>query len=173
MGIIGKVSPHAVKNKDQVYPDIKSIPYSFVAMFIGFIDGDEYISILKTKKIFIGIRLEIRLYLKDLSILEYFKSILKIGKIYEYPKHNVCVYIINRTDLQSFIFPLLFYNNIFFLTNVRNIQFNKAIYILYYDIKLNNDIPLYIPHFSNYITQINYPILLIPNDYVNLSYFNN
>jgi hypothetical protein len=144
--IIGNISPHAIK-KNPNYPNINEIPYSFISMLVGFIDGDGYISIIKSAKGFITIKLEIRLELKDILLLEYFKSILKIGTIYSYPKHNVCVYIINRTDLQSFLFPLLLYHKIKFLTNTRYLQFNKAMYILHNNIKLFSLIPNGIPEY--------------------------
>jgi hypothetical protein len=147
--IIGNISPHAIKKKalNTNYPNIKEIPYSFISMLVGFIDGDGYISIVKSAKGFITIKLQIRLELKEILLLEYFKSILKIGTIYSYPKHNVCVYVINRTDLQSFIFPLLLYHRIDFLTNIRYLQFNKAMYILHNNIKLFSYIPNDIPEY--------------------------
>ncbi len=147
---IGIISPHAIKKKEKEinYP-FNLIPYSFLSMLVGFIDGDGYFSILKTKKGFISIKLVISLELKDLITLEYIKSILNFGKIYKYPKHNRCVLVINRTDLQRYLLPLLIYHNIYFLTDNRIEQFNKMMYILKENIKLYNDIPKFIPFFNN------------------------
>lgn len=160
--IIGIISPHARKkivNKDY----LKNIPYKFLAMFTGFIDGDGYISITKSKKNFITIKLVISLKINELLLLEYFKSVLKIGKIYIYK--DTCVYIINRTDLQEILFPLLNYHNIFFLTKTRQIQYEKALYIFKKNIKMFNEIPLEIPQLFNLNISINY--------YINLKFFEN
>jgi hypothetical protein len=65
------------------------------------------------------------------------------------------------------LFPLLLYNNIFFLTNTRVDQFNLAMYILKNDIKLYNEIP----NINNIPT-----IFEIPNnpfDYTLLHFFKN
>lgn len=63
-------------------------------------------------------------------MLEYMKSVLLIGNINYYPATNTAKYIINRTDLQEILFPLLNHHNIFFLTLARQLQYNKAMYIL-------------------------------------------
>jgi hypothetical protein len=89
------------------------------------------------------VKLIISLHLEDLSTLEYIISILKLGKIniYKDLKSPTCKLVINKTDLQEVLFPLLIYNKIFFLTNTRMNQFNLAMYILEHDIKLHNQIP--------------------------------
>ena len=66
--VIGIISPHAIKKEK--YYDFYSIPSSFLEMLVGFIDGDGYISITKTTKGFITIKLVISLDLKDLITLE-------------------------------------------------------------------------------------------------------
>jgi hypothetical protein len=88
-------------------------------------------------------KLVISLHLKDISTLEYITSVLKLGKIIIYKdlKSPTCRLVINRTDLQEVLFPLLIYNKIFFITNTRMDQFNLAMYILQQDIKLYNEIP--------------------------------
>ena len=150
LSTIGKVSIHAFKNgreerseKDKI--EFLSIPYPFLAMLIGLIDGDGCIIINKTTKGYIKINLSIVLNIRDLSILQYIQSILKIGKITVYPKFDICKLIINRTDIQEIFFPLMLYHNLFFLTNNRREQFNKAMYILQNNLKLFTEIPSIIP----------------------------
>jgi len=113
------------------------IPNQFIAFLVGFIDGDGYIQITKTTKGFIAIKLVIALQLKDLSTLEYIQSVLDIGKISisKDQRSPLCKLIINRTDLQEVLFPLLFHHNIFFLTKSRRDQFDLAIHIFKQDIK--------------------------------------
>jgi len=120
-----------------------SIPSSFLAFLVGLIDGDGYIQITKTSKGFIAIKLVISLHLDDISTLEYIHSVLKIGKIniYKDLRSPTCKLVINRTDLQEVLFPLLIQNKIFFLTNTRIEQFNLAMFILKNDIKLYKLIP--------------------------------
>ena len=146
-----------------------SIPSSFLAFLVGLIDGDGYIQISKTPKGFITMKLVISLHLEDLSILEYIHSVLKLGKIniYKDLRSPACKLVINKTDLQEVLFPLLLYNNIFFLTNARVDQFNLAMYILKNDLKLYNEIP----NVNNIPT-----IFEIPNnpfDYTLLHFFKN
>jgi len=85
--------------------------------------------------------------LKDLVTLEYIKSVLKLGSIIIVKdiKSPICRLIINKTDLQDVMFPLLLYHNIYFLTETRSSQFNIAMFILKNDIKIFNDIPKNIP----------------------------
>jgi hypothetical protein len=120
-----------------------STPSSFLAFLVGLIDGDGYIQISKTSKGFITIKLTISLHLDDISTLEYINSVLKLGKIniYKDLRSPTCKLVINKTDLQEVLFPLLLYNNLFFLTNTRVNQFNLAMYILKNDLKLYNQIP--------------------------------
>lgn len=120
-----------------------SIPSSFLAFLVGLIDGDGYIQVTKTSKGFITIKLVISLHLEDISTLEYINSVLKLGKISVYKdlRSPTCKLIINKTDLQEVLFPLLIFQNIFFLTLTRKDQFNLAMYIMKNDIKLYNQIP--------------------------------
>jgi hypothetical protein len=120
-----------------------SIPSSFLAFLVGLIDGDGYIQITKTTKGYIAMKLTISLHLEDISTLDYIKSVLKLGEIniYKDLKSPTCKLVINKTDLQEILFPLLIYNNIYFLTNARVDQFNLAMYILEKDIKLYNELP--------------------------------
>lgn len=144
---IGIIHKNALKKSNKTIrlnkQEYISIPSSFLAFLLGLIDGDGYIQVTKTSKGFIAIKLVISLHLQDLSTLEYIHSVLKIGKINVYKdlRSPTCKLVINKTDLQEVLFPLLIYNNIFFLTNTRIDQFNLSMYIFENDIKMYNDIP--------------------------------
>jgi hypothetical protein len=136
LSTIGIVSIHALKKGNKnIRLDKKeylSIPLSFIAFLAGLIDGDGYIQITRTTKGFISIKLVISIHLEDISTLEYIQSILKLGKITINRDHKSpnCKLIINRTDLQEVIFPLLLHHGIFFLTETRRAQFDLAMFIL-------------------------------------------
>jgi hypothetical protein len=145
LATIGTVSTQALKKGRKIRLDKEeylSIPYQFIAFLVGLIDGDGYISITKTTKGFITIRLVICLSLEDISSLEFIYSVLKIGKIQIYRdiKNPICKLTINKTDLQEIIFPLLIHHNIFFLTESRRAQFDLAMFILKNEIKHYNQI---------------------------------
>jgi hypothetical protein len=168
---IGKISPHALKRGRKLINDKSkffNIPYSFLSMLVGLIDGDGHISITKTDKGYIKICLVISLDIKDLSLIEYLLSILKLGKINSYPKlktKDTCKLVINKTDLQDIFFPLLKYHKLFFLTKERRKQYDKVIYILENNILYFKDIPYNIP-----------PCYLLPSnseEYLKLDFFNN
>lgn len=168
---IGIVHKNALKKVNKYLDKEKyiSLPSSFLAFLVGLIDGDGYIQISKTSKGFITIKLVISIHLEDISTLEYIQSVLKLGKIniYKDLKSPTCKLVINRTDLQEILFPLIIYNNIFFLTKTRINQFNLAIYILQNNIKLYDQ-----------ITDIKTipEVFKLPNnpiDYTLLHFFNN
>uniref|UniRef100_UPI0023F1BB47 homing endonuclease n=1 Tax=Leptographium wingfieldii TaxID=155675 RepID=UPI0023F1BB47 len=142
---IGTVHKNALKvfNKTLDKKYYLSTPSSFLGFLVGLIDGDGYIQITKTTKGFITMKLVISLQLEDISTLEYINSTLKLGNINVYKdlKSPSCRLVINRTELQEILFPLLIYNNIFFLTETRVNQFNLAMHILKNDIKLFDEIP--------------------------------
>lgn len=144
---IGVIHQNALKKSNKALrldkQEYISIPSSFLAFLVGLVDGDGYIQVTKTSKGFIAIKLVISLHLEDLSTLEYIHSVLKIGKIniYKDLRSPTCKLVINKTDLQEILFPLLMYNKIFFLTNTRAYQFNLAMYIFKNDIKMYNQIP--------------------------------
>ena len=73
--------------------------------------------------------------------------------------------VINRTDIQEILFPLFLHHNIFFLTNTRREQFNKAMFILQNNIKMFSEIPSIIPNI--------FPLPLTALDYTKLPFFNN
>lgn len=170
---IGIVSPHALKKGNKkIRLDKKeylSIPPSFLAFFVGLIDGDGYIQVTKTTKGFITIKLVISIHLEDISTLEYIQSVLKIGKISVYRDHRSpsCKLIINRTDLQEVLFPLFLYHGIFFLTETRKAQFDLVMFILKNDKKIFDEIPAK----ENIPTTFQLP--KTPSDYINLVFFKN
>lgn len=169
LGTIGVIHQNALKRgkKDLDKQKYLSVPASFIAFLVGLIDGDGYIQICKTGKGYIAMKLVISLHLKDLATLEYIKSVLNLGiiSIYKDNKSPTCKLIINKTDLQNILFPLMMYHNIFFLTNTRIAQFNTAMLILTKDIKLFEEIPKIIPPVFN--------IPAVAADYVKLVFIKN
>ena len=180
---IGTVSPHAKKGVSntvvcgRTIEDYLTIPYTFLAFFVGFIDGDGYIQITRTNKGYIAIKLVISLNIKDISSLEYFYSILNLGKIKTYKDHlsPTCKFIINKTDLQEIIFPLLIHHKLFFLTDTRSAQFDLCMYILKNNIKYYRDIEDLISkeNLLSDSSQMKQKHLLTSEDYLKLSFFKN
>jgi hypothetical protein len=169
---IGTVSIHALKKGKKLRLDKReylSIPYSFIAFLVGLIDGDGYIQITRTTKGFITIKLVIEIHLDDISTIEYIQSVLKLGKIFINRDHKSpnCKLIINRTDLQEVIFPLLLYHGIFFLTETRRSQFYLAMFIFKNDTKIYDNIPV----INEIPTLFKLPKTAL--DYVNLTFFKN
>ena len=142
---IGNVHKNALNKISKISDkkDYVGIPRSFLSFLVGFIDGDGYIQITKSTKGYITMKLVISLHLNDISTLEYIHSILNLGKIniYKDIRNPRCKLVINRTELQEIFFPLLVYNNIFFLTENRINQFKLAMHILKNDIKMFDAIP--------------------------------
>src|SRR5215213_5120457 len=101
-----------------------------------------YIQVTRTTKGFITIKLVISIHLDDISTLEYIQSVLKLGKISVNLDHRSpsCKLIINRTDLQEVLFPLLLHHGIFFLTDTRRAQFDLAMFILKNEKKVYDEI---------------------------------
>jgi len=171
LDVIGKISPYAIKkgwkNEDLNKNKFLNIPYSFLAMLIGLIDGDGYISINKSKKNFIKICLVISLHINDISTLNYIQSILNLGKIKTYPKSgkkDTCKLVINKTDLQVYLFPLLVHHNLYFLTKVRREQYFKALWIMENDIKIFSQIP------NKFFSRVDF---VNSKDILDLNYFDN
>jgi len=142
---IGNVHKNALKKMNKLLDkkDYVNLPTSFLAFLVGLIDGDGYIQITKTTKGFITMKLVISLHIEDISTLQYIHSTLKLGNVNVYKdlRSPSCKLVINRTELQEVLFPLLIHNNIFFLTETRINQFNLAMYILKNDIKMFDKIP--------------------------------
>ena len=170
---IGVVHKNALKKGNKALrldkKEYISITSSFLAFLVGLIDGDGYFQISRTSKGFITMKLVISLHLEDISTLEYIHSVLKIGKINVYKdlRSPTCKLVINKTDLQEILFPLLIYHKIFFLTITRMNQFNLAMYIMKNYIKIYNKIPS-----INTIPAVFY-IPKTPLDYTLLHFFKN
>jgi hypothetical protein len=174
---IGTVSVHALKKGNKkIRLDKKeylSIPPSFLAFLAGLIDGSSegggYIQVTRTTKGFITIKLVISLHLEDISTLEYIRSVLKIGKltIYRDLRSPCCKLIINRTDLQEVLFPLLIHHGIFFLTETRKAQFDLAMLILKNDKKVYDQIP------AREDIPATFELPKTASDYANLAFFKN
>nr|YP_010714086.1 LAGLIDADG homing endonuclease [Fuscoporia gilva]WDD39649.1 LAGLIDADG homing endonuclease [Fuscoporia gilva] len=169
---VGTISIHALKKGKQLRLDKKEyllIPYQFVSFLVGLIDGVGYIQIAKTSKGFIAVRMVIGLSLEDLSTLEYIHSVLKLGKIRIYRDHlnPNCKLIINKTDIQEVLFPLLIHHNIFFLTKTRKEQFDLAMHIFKNNLKSYSDIP----NVNNIYSSFKLPNTA--SDYLKLGFFKN
>lgn len=120
-----------------------AIPPSFIAFFIGLVDGDGSIQVNKTTKGYVQIKMDIKLSLNDISTLEYIHSIFELGKIYisRDIRNPTCRLVFNKTELQEILFPLFVHHNIFFLTLNRRTQFNTAMHVLEQEIKFYELIP--------------------------------
>jgi hypothetical protein len=175
---VGTVSIHALKKVNiKIRLDKKeylAIPPSFLAFLVGLIDGDGYIQVTRTTKGFITIKLVISLHLEDISTLEYIRSVLKIGKltIYRDLRSPSCKLIINRTDLQEVLFPLLIHHGIFFLTETRKAQFDLAMLILKNAKKVYDQIPASSREDREDIPTI-FELPKTALDYANLAFFKN
>ena len=149
----------------------KHVNIEVLKQFMGLVDGDGYISITKKARGYIEVILVISLDSKDLKLLQYLKSVLEIGRIegpYIKPKGGETYRLVfNATELQYILFPMILYHKLFFLTNTRRAQFDKALYIISQDILRYEDIG---NHFSHpFITQIQLPNTAF--DYTQLSFF--
>ena len=143
---VGIVNTKALRGKkSRTIEDKKSylnVPFDFLRMFVGFVDGDGYFQVTNSGKGSIRLNLVISLELRDLELLEYFKKTLGgIGRINTYPKINTAKYIIGRVDLQEVLIPLLLHHQLFFLTETRRKQFDLVMHILLNNITRFSDIP--------------------------------
>lgn len=113
----------------------------FMAMFIGFMDGDGYFDIGEQKqsnkitkllvKSTIRIRLASNVHVRDLSTLEYFVQVLGVGTISNMSAGREQVRVIfSKKDLVTVILPLIKLYNLQFLTSQRVNQFSLLNYIL-------------------------------------------
>lgn len=130
--IVGSGSEHRiVENK----PDKK-----FMAMFLGFMDGDGYFDIgeqkqyNKTTKALVQSTIRVRLasnvHTRDLALLEYFLKVLRVGKISTMSGRDQVRIIFSKKDLEKVILPLIKEYNLQFLTYQREKQFALANFIL-------------------------------------------
>ena len=166
---IGKVNTKALRGKkartENDKAPYKNIPFKFIAMFRGIVDGDGYIKCTKTSKGYISMELVILLDIRDRELLEYLKSVLLVGRTYYYD--NTVKYIIGRVDLQEVVFPLLLNYNIQFLTDTRREQFRLALSVLIKNIVHFKDLE----NLPKTLEGLELPTT--PIGYLNLPYFNN
>jgi hypothetical protein len=151
--VIGTVNSKAankikLRTKEEKLEALK-ISKNFLAMLVGLIDGDGYIAITKTPKDYIRIDLVISLDLRDLDLLNYIHSVLKVGRINKYPKLNLVKLTISRTDLQTILFPLFIYHNLYFLTETRRAQYDKVLFILQSNLKKYSELPGEFPVYNH------------------------
>jgi hypothetical protein len=147
-----------------------NIPFKYLARLAGIIDGDGYIAIVASdsKRQYATILLRITLIHSELPLLLDIVKTLGIGRItrpYKNIKGEPTVsLIINKTELQQVLFPLFIYHEIFFLTNVRIAQYQKAIYLMESGLNKLSQIPEILPssifYFSLPVTGPGY--LLLP-----------
>jgi hypothetical protein len=139
------------------------VTYDFLAMFVGFVDGDGYIKVTRTMKGFISLELVISLDIRDKALLEYMFSVLKVGRLYF--NKNTVKYIIGRVDLQEVIFPLLSHHGIFFITKTRRAQYAVALNVLMGNIVRFDDVDFN-------VTQLpSFPLPDTAAGYVSLPFF--
>jgi hypothetical protein len=152
---IGKINWSKVRNEVPLTQEeieyYKSLSCDWLARLLGIIDGDGYISVVKSNsRGNINISLKVGLIYKDLEMLESIKETLKIGRIagpYKNIKGQDTIYLIfNRTELQQVLFPLLIFNNLFYLNPERLGQYKKALFYMESgevkfkdDLEINND----------------------------------
>jgi hypothetical protein len=142
IGIVNSKALHKIKlRSDLERLDMLKVPRNFLSIFVGLIDGDGYIAITKTPKNYIRIDLILSLDIRDLDLINYIHSVLKVGRVNKYHKFNLVKLTISRTDLQTIVFPLLVYHNLYFLTDTRRAQFDKAMFILQNNIKKYSELP--------------------------------
>lgn len=170
---IGQINWKALRGQKPITnkTPLLDIPYSFIAILVGIIDGDGYIAVTRTVKGYISVSLVISLDISDLPMLQMIQHTLGFGHIagpYNNKDGTTTVkLIVNRTELQELLFPLFIYHGIFFLTNVRREQINKALYIFSHSITRFDDIPIIIPNSS----LVN-PLPATPSLYLQLLFFN-
>lgn len=146
---IGIINWKALRGRKELSAEGKAqllkIDPSFLAMVVGFIDGDGYISVNRpdAARDNISVLLVISLDIRDKGLLEYIQNTLGIGRIQLYK--TTVKHIFNRTDLQEVLFSLMAYHNIFFLTTVRRAQFNLAMYIFTSGITKFSLMPVSVP----------------------------
>lgn len=168
---IGAIAHYSIKdpNKKHIKQRSLEIPKSFMELFLGYVDGDGYISITSAGKTnnYIKMTLTINVSSVEETTLNHFKDVLGVGTISKYTHNNSTFtkYVINKTDLQYIIFPLLKRHDLYFLTETRRQQYNKALYIMNNNIKVHDDIPDTIPNLL--------PTYSSSQDYLALPFFNN
>jgi hypothetical protein len=121
-----------------------NVPYHFLAMFVGFVDGDGYIQIVKDRS-YIKVNLVIGLHGKDLKLLQSFHNILGIGRVDTSSSDGTVKFIVSRAELQEVLIPLLLHHNLFFITHNRRQQFDLLMFIMSNDIRHWDNVPSSVP----------------------------
>ena len=149
---IGTINWKAMRNAQPLSPQEKEklllIPYSFLAMLVGLIDGDGYLKVVKSCTGFLQVEMVLSLELKDLALIQHIHSVLGFGRVLINEKANVAKYIMGRADLQQAFFPLLLHHCIYFLTATRRDQFNKMMAVFTMNITRFADLPSVYPSFN-------------------------
>jgi hypothetical protein len=151
IGFLGYVLPYGQMSLwgiDNTILTFSILPFSvvkpdkkFMAMFMGFMDGDGYFDIGEQKqynkitksltKSTIRIRLATNVNVRDTSLLEYFFKVLGVGKISSMSSGRKQIRLIfSKKDLVAVILPLIKEYNLQFLTSQRVKQFTLFNYIL-------------------------------------------
>lgn len=148
----------------------------FMAMFVGFLDGDGYFDIgeqkqynKKTKTLIkstIRLRLASNVHVRDIYLLKYFVKVLGVGKISKMSGEREQVRVIfSKKDLISVILPLIKEYDIKFLTSQRLKQFTMV----------NNIIENAILHWEDILIKksklLSIPDISSPLDLINLDFF--
>lgn len=135
-------SYHTSINSDNSKPS-----KAFMAMFMGFMDGDGYFDIGEQKQYSkakvlltpdsstIRIRLASNVHSRDLPLLEYFIKVLGVGSMSKMSKRDQVRVIFSKKDIVDVILPLIKLYNLKFLTVQRAKQFSLLTYILENDIR--------------------------------------
>ena len=169
MPTIGTVNTKALRGalarSDEDKAKYANVPYSFLSMFVGLVDGDGYIKITKTTTGYISMELVLSLDIQELPMLTYIRNTLGVGRLATYPNLTMAKLIIGRVDLQEVVFPLMLHHGLFFLTDTRRAQFDKAMYILVNNIVLFGKIPQVVPML--------FPLPSSAVEYLSLPFFNN
>jgi hypothetical protein len=134
-------TPRSVEKKGKFL----DVPYSFLAMLLGLIDGDGYLKVTKTTKGGLQVEMVLSLHIDELPLLQHIQATLGIGRVVLFPKITTAKYIIGRVDLQEVFFPLLHYHGLHFLTITRTLQYNTMMYVFANNITRFADIPSIIP----------------------------
>jgi hypothetical protein len=141
------------------------IPVSFLAMFVGLVDGDGTIRVLKDAKDSLQVALVISLHIDDKAMLDEIASTLGFGYVGVYPNSKRAKFTIRMQMLQEVLFPLMQHHGLMFLTDTRKAQFDKVVYILKNKVTKFSSLPEVFP-----VTQ---PLPATPQGYLDLPFFDN
>lgn len=131
---------------DEAKQKLLSIPYDFLAMLVGLIDGDGYLPVIKTnQKGNIKCEMVLSLDIKELPLLLHIQEVLGFGRVNEYPNIGCAKLIFSKLDLQQAFLPLLIHHNLFFITTTRRQQLDKLMYVLTNNVTYFHNIPAIIP----------------------------